>query len=232
MKRRALIVFAKEPQAGKVKTRLCPPLTHEEASDLYRAFLKDSFEQYSRLSAAIDMDVWAFVAQGRQFFDEFLTGLNIKNIAVQTGNDLGEKMYRAFQEIFDQGYHHAVVIGTDHPTLPDAMIHEAFEQLERYDGVIGPASDGGYYLLGIKQLQKAYFTEIAWSTGRVYETTQARFDRLRETCFRLPEWYDVDDIASLERMANEICNGRGIIPKHTQAVLKEKGMDFTFSERV
>ncbi|MBX7153011.1 TIGR04282 family arsenosugar biosynthesis glycosyltransferase [bacterium] len=232
MKRRALIVFAKEPQAGKVKTRLCPPFTYEEAGALYRAFLKDAFEQYSRLSLPIGMDVVAFVTPNRFFFNEFLSELNVKDILVQSGSDLGDRMFTAFKNVFDQGYHHAVVIGTDHPTLPDAIIQQAFEQLDSHDGVIGPASDGGYYLLGIKQARSEYFSEIAWSTDTVFKTTRSRFDRLNETYFELPEWYDVDDIASLESMISDMADRRGAVPVHTHAFLQEIRMIPKFSERV
>lgn len=232
MKRRALIVFAKEPQAGKVKTRLCPPFTHEQACDLYGAFLSDAFEQYNRLSETINMDVLAYVAPDKTFFHEFKRHANVTGLFEQTGNDLGEKMRRAFEEVFGQGYHQAVVIGTDHPTLPDALIHAAFEQLDKHDGVIGPASDGGYYLLGIKKSRHEYFDGIAWSSDSVFETTKHRFEIMNERCCVLPEWYDVDDAASLERMINEMADRPdGTIPKYTYAFLQKIGMTLKFLER-
>lgn len=225
MQSRALIVFVKQPESGQVKTRLCPPLTPEEAAALYTCFLKDAFIQYARLASRANFKIHIFAtpAGSKSFFKKFigdvadLRPLKIE-IIEQQGADLGERMEHAFRTLFEK-FSDTVIIGSDHPTLPDRYLENAFEQLLSYDAVIGPSADGGYYLLGLKKVYHEIFSGIAWSGPNVFSETMKTLNRRRVA--QLPEWYDIDDEASLKRMVREFRERRlESIPRHTMVFLK------------
>lgn len=191
----ALLVFAKRPAPGRVKTRLTPPLSHQDAAEIYHCMLCDILEKVSTLS----VDVTIFYEdepEAAAFFSNLATNARI---LPQIGNDLGERIKNAFSSMFHLGYHSTVVIGTDSPDLPSDFIHEAFQLLGSADAVFGPSEDGGYYLLGLKSLHEELFTDIAWSTESVL---RASIDRAAEsglTVKLLPTWYDVDIYVDLKR---------------------------------
>ena len=213
--RKALIVFAKKPETGKVKTRLVPPLSYEEAKELYLCFIKDSLIQYWRLSKELYFDIFLAVTPEGSFgdFEDLIRGISeemdIKpeiNLLTQSGQDLGSRMFHAFTSVMSAKYDEAVVIGTDHPTLPDDYLRQSFSALdqETLDAVIGPAEDGGFYLLGLKRVQLDYFNDIPWSTGKVLDHTLKKFTEKRISFHLLPKWYDVDDRSSLSKMINDL----------------------------
>lgn len=231
--RRALIVFAKKPEAEKVKTRLVPPLTFEEAKDLYICFLKDSLVQYSRLASDLKFKIFLMITPDSavDYFTEFINTIpeldavhsNI-SIATQTGSDLGEKMFYAFDKVFAEKYVHSIIIGTDHPTLPDEYITKAYEEMDQStnDCVIGPAEDGGYYLLGLKTIQKDYFADVAWSTENAFNHTLTNLIENQKTVQLLPIWYDVDDEGTLLKMLNELKQtNSNNIPKYSKKFLSQ-----------
>lgn len=197
----ALIVFAKRPRPGRVKTRLTTVLSETDAAALYRAFLEDALDQYARLRA----DVRLYLAPGgSDGADEDIH----RNQFLQEGSDLGERMLQAFAETFAAGYGRAVVIGTDHPTLPNAFIEKAFDLLDTPQSVVlGPAEDGGYYLLGMNDLRPMLFRGMSYSHDAVFDETVDRAAASGASLSILPAWYDVDTPQQLERLANDLAEG-------------------------
>ncbi|MXZ05462.1 MAG: glycosyltransferase [Rhodothermaceae bacterium] len=196
MKDRALIVFARSPVAGQVKSRLTQLLSSQEAADLYRAFLVDSLAQY----ASLEVDVRLYMA------DEGDPGVHLygAKLKKQCGDGLGERMDHAFRETAAEGYEQMVIIGTDHPTLPTEFIMDAYEALSDVPAVcIGPASDGGYYLLGMSPLICGLFDGIVYSKPNVLSLTLVRARESGASVTQLPVWYDVDTPEDLRRLVSE-----------------------------
>ena len=209
MKDRALIVFARSPVAGQVKSRLTRLLSSQEAADLYRAFLVDSLAQYSSL----EVDVRLYMA------DEGDPGVHLHGAQLkqQYGNGLGERMEHAFQETAAVGYKQMVIIGTDHPTLPSEFIMEAYEALSDVPAVcIGPASDGGYYLLGMSPLICGLFDGIVFSKPNVLSLTLVRAHESGASVTQLPVWYDVDTPEDLRRLVSE----KTVLPPATMKMMR------------
>ena len=196
----ALIVFAKIPEPGRVKTRLAPPLTHEEAAALYDAMLRDALDAYVGLGVAVRL----YLAPSDQPVPADLVPAGV-SVHAQQGDDLGARMRRAFLETFLAGHQQAVVIGTDHPTLPLEFVEMAFEVVaEKNTVAIGPSEDGGYYLLGTHGFFPALFEGMTYSHAGVFEQTLSRATLLDADVTILPMWYDVDDAASLDRLRHDL----------------------------
>jgi len=196
----ALLVFAKAPVPGAVKTRLTTLLTDEEAAALYEAFLGDSLAAYATLS----VDVRLYLAPSPGHVPD---GIVPAGVALQTqrGDDLGQRMLNAFVETFLAGYERAVVIGTDHPTLPLAFVQHAFRELSTpFTTVLGPSDDGGYYLLGMNELYSQLFRGMAYSHAGVFADTLQRAQATPASVSILPSWYDVDTPDELRRLAHDL----------------------------
>jgi rSAM/selenodomain-associated transferase 1 len=229
--KKALIVFAKKPEAGKVKTRLVPPLSYEEAKELYLCFIKDALTQYAQLSKELNFEIFlAVTPETSSVYFEKLAGsineiekINVEiTVMTQTGQDLGTRIFNAFTSIFSGKYAEAVVIGTDHPTLPDEHIRQCFTALDQqmWNAVLGPAEDGGYYLIGLKHVRIEYFKDICWSTNKVFDQSLNNLRDTGNTVYLLPKWYDVDDRNSLSRMIREIPqNDQGRFPFYSKQYL-------------
>jgi uncharacterized protein len=160
----AIIVFQKNLVLGRVKTRLAVSLGDQKALEIYTYLVNTTFNQ---LQALTHQDIFIY-------FSDFVEDLPIgapSNFqgGLQKGNDLGERMSNAFMEVFEKGYKSALIIGTDCPNMNKEILLEAFESLENHDVVLGPATDGGYYLLGLKEVIPELFQNIPWSTGNVLE---------------------------------------------------------------
>ena len=205
---------------GQVKTRLSPPLSQEEAALLYEAFLGDALEFYAAADAfGLDESVVVrlYLAGAESRPGAFAQGSITTHR--QKGDGLGPRMLRAFAETFAAGYERIVVIGTDHPTLPPAFVGEAFRALsEPFTVVLGPSTDGGYYLLGLNELYAPLF-EMEYSHGSVFEHTLERAIEEGARPVVLPEWYDVDDMGSLQRLVHEWREGASI-PSRTESALR------------
>ncbi len=204
----ALLVFAKKPEPGKVKTRLTPPLSPQDASELYSCFLKDSFSQYAHLAQKNDWQIFICYTPSNAgpFFEQLWSELDLSHTAKfipQEEGDLGQRMEKAMRRLTDDKYR-TVIIGTDHPTLPDRYIENAFAELSHVDAVVGPSEDGGYYALGLDSVHPAIFENIAWSTDTVYQRTIANLESAHYSWHGLPVWYDVDDVSSFLRLSSEI----------------------------
>jgi rSAM/selenodomain-associated transferase 1 len=201
--RAALIVFAKAPIPGQVKTRLCPPLKQDEAATVHGSFVLDTLERtkaaVARLSLHADRYLACAPSSALAFFKimEERQGVSLLD---QEGPDLGARMHRAFETIFERGYHRVVIVGTDVPSLPLEYYKQALELLERHDVVLGPATDGGYYMIGLRKAAPALFLEIPWSTERVLAVTCDKAKGLGLMVGFLPEWRDVDTIEDLRAL--------------------------------
>ncbi len=194
----ALLIFARQPNPGKVKTRLTPPLSPVEAAQLYRCMLSDIIHKTESMRKTDRILFYEAANGSEKYFRDNFPSLRLYP---QQGEDLGSRMKQAFDLAFSMGYRAAAVIGTDSPDLPVGYIDKSFRLLdnEGADVVFGPAEDGGYYLLALKRTYEELFRGIAWSSGRVLSESIARAGLLGLACGALPVWYDVDTFDDLKR---------------------------------
>jgi uncharacterized protein len=196
--KKALIIFAKRPAAGRVKTRLSPPLQPEQAAELYRCMLADTLAKAASLAGPDRYLFYEEEAQAASYFSGIAGGMTC---LPQQGHDLGERMAAAFRRLFDEGYGAVAVIGTDSPDLPPECVREAFRLLGsgEADAVFGPSRDGGYYLLAMKQFHDRLFRDIPWSSGVVLQRSLEHATAAGVTVALLPVWHDVDSAVDLHR---------------------------------
>jgi uncharacterized protein len=209
----AIGIMAKAPRAGMSKTRLCPPLRPDQAAALSAAFLRDISENIAL--AARDTPITGYVAYAPEgteaLFDGHLAHGTRRLLADGSPlmppdvQGLGRCLLHAITAMLARGHQSAVVVNADGPTLPTARLVRAAVALEAEGDrvVLGPADDGGYYLLGVKAAHAHLFADIAWSTDSVAITTRVRAAELGLEVVELPSWYDVDDPESLDRLAME-----------------------------
>jgi uncharacterized protein len=207
----ALVLFAKAPIPGQVKTRLCPPLTDDEAASLHGSFVLDALERSGQ--AAI-----RGVAKHAPKFDRFLAcspsldhvffkileernGVHLIN---QMGDELGARMEHAFAEMFRIGYQRAIIAGTDLPALPELAYEQAFGLLAQHDLVLGPSLDGGYYLIGLSRTAPELFRDIPWSTADVLTLTQKKAHAFGLNVTLLEPQRDVDTIDDVLALVHDI----------------------------
>ncbi|MFQ5881480.1 MAG: TIGR04282 family arsenosugar biosynthesis glycosyltransferase [Candidatus Methylomirabilales bacterium] len=218
--RLVVAIMAKAPRAGEVKSRLCPPLSTEEAAELYRCFLLDKIEQVRMLKEASPAIAYT-PAEGRIFFEEWAPGFVL---VLQRGTDLGTRLANSFDQLFAKGYGGALVIDTDTPTLPAGFLQQALDLIatQQIDVVLGPSEDGGYYLIGLRTLHRELFEEMAWSTAQVLPETIRRAEAkgLKIAC--LPPWFDIDTPDDLERLKVSLVRMEGIAPSHTRRFFMER----------
>lgn len=206
----ALAVMAKAPRAGEVKTRLVPPLFPDEAAALSSASIRDVVENF--LVAGRRVKVRGYVAYsppGSETLFEELVPPQIELLAPRrTG--LAHSLLDAVEDLLAAGYGAVCLVNADSPTLPTAFLVEAVETLRRPGDrvVLGPAWDGGYYLIGLKRPHSHLFENIDWSTERVTRQTLERAASLSLAVATLPLWYDVDDSTSLRWLCDELLFGR------------------------
>ncbi|HZT42618.1 MAG TPA: TIGR04282 family arsenosugar biosynthesis glycosyltransferase [Chthonomonadaceae bacterium] len=216
-----ILVLAKQPVAGQVKTRLCPPLAVEQAAGLAEAFLHDTLANAARIDGAHVLLSHAPPEAAEWFAAQFPE----MTCFPQTGGSLGERLVAAFETAWSRGYRRCVAIGADSPDLPPDFLRAAFEALrpgpESADVVLGPAEDGGYTLIGLRAAQPALFQDIPWSTGQVLDRTLAQADALGLRIHLLPEWYDVDTPADLERLRAHLHTASQEICPATRQKLKD-----------
>jgi uncharacterized protein len=192
-----LIIFAKDPAAGQVKTRLCPPLSYEAAARLYGQFLEDVLEEMARLPE-IAIALAYSPASARPFFQDRATP-DLRLVA-QAGEDLGERLQQAFAWGFAQGAQTVLIRNSDSPDLPGFLVQEARQALE-YGGaqvVLGPCPDGGYYLVGLTTPRPQLFHDIAWSGPTVLADTLTQARRMGLAVHLLPSWLDIDTFEDVQ----------------------------------
>jgi hypothetical protein len=197
MRKRALIIFVRKPEKGKVKTRLAATIGEEAALLVYQKLLHHTAIVAQRAA----VDTFVFFDGGIVTNDEWTWERVIKR--KQGGGDLGKRMQAAFTEVFHEGYSEVVIIGSDCPELTTEHLRSAFTALQNYDVVIGPASDGGYYLLGMRENYPHLFQNIYWSTAAVYQQTCAAMQRNNLSFFALPVLTDVDEEKDLPKNLRE-----------------------------
>lgn len=196
----ALLLFAKVPRPGAVKTRLTPVLSPAEAARLYAAFLQDVLRHVVRLEADVHLFVAPPLPNGQ--FDGLPQDVQVHE---QKGEDLSARLRNGFRYAFDEGYERVVVLGTDHPTLPPAFVRQAFRSLDDSGTIcIGPTDDGGFYLLGMNALFSQLFEDMSYSHSRVFADTLARAERTDACVTVLPKWYDVDTPEDLDRLSEDL----------------------------
>ncbi|MGI0016382.1 MAG: TIGR04282 family arsenosugar biosynthesis glycosyltransferase, partial [Nitrososphaera sp.] len=202
---KALVVVAKAPSPGLVKTRLCPPLTLAEASALYECLLEDIV---SKMWSCQGSEFWiAYAPEGEEYFKQ---NFPERALLTQRGKDLGERLHHIFVDLFHMGYKEIIVADSDSPTVPLSSIQRAYRQLnkEDYDVVLGPSSDGGYYLIGLKCPAAGLFQRIPWSTELVMEKTLERASELGLKAGLLPVAYDIDIEEDLRRLWKDFAASR------------------------
>lgn len=181
----AIIVFLRKPELGKVKTRLAKTLGGREALAIYHTLIEKTLNNV--LACRLSTYLFFFPkidSQILQSYPSFISHL-------QKGEDLGSKMFEAFEEIL-QKHAQAIIIGTDCPYLTPELLAEAQLELEQHDVVIGPAQDGGYYLIGLKENDRKLFTNINWSTDTVFRETISIIEDQQKTYYSLPVLSDID----------------------------------------
>ena len=189
-----LAVFAKQPLAGKVKTRLCPPLSDTEAARLYQVSLAET------VSALWDCPLrMVLVYAGER--DWFERAFPEVLLVPQAEGGLGERLQTAADQLFTAGSGPVLFIGSDSPDLPCALITTAVDRLQQFDVVTVPCLDGGYALVGMNRFCPAIFDDIPWSTADVVAATRRQAELAGLAYHELDPWDDLDDLASLRRLA-------------------------------
>jgi hypothetical protein len=211
----ALGLMIKVPRAGASKTRLVPPLTHEEAARLSVGFLRDTAANIAdacgdNYDGGAAQAVAVYTPAGAEGTLDELLPPNFALLA-QRGDSLGERLFQASADLLRLGYESCCLIASDSPTLPRALLTMAVAELARPGDrlVLGPSDDGGYYLIGVKRAHPRLFEEIAWSTADVLAQTIERAREINLDVGLLPAWYDVDDAAALGRLCDELLDAPG-----------------------
>lgn len=193
-------MLAKYWQPGEVKTRLASAIGAEHAGQVYRAFVELMLARFQQVA---DCRVLAVTPVERVREFQQLAG-QAWRVVPQSSGDFGQRMEAFFEDRFRQGAQRVVLIGSDTPTLPSSYVAEAFVRLRTAPVVLGPADDGGYYLVGATNRVPPIFTEITWSTSLVWEQTVECLRAADCPFATLPPWYDIDDAESLERLRLEL----------------------------
>ncbi|PJZ68984.1 transferase [Leptospira perolatii] len=187
-------VFLRNPVPGKVKTRLAQAVGDETALKVYLALLEKTRLAIKDLEQSKNLWFDDYIPDPTSFED---WGKNSPTKLIQQGSDLGEKMHNAFLHCFRNGARSAIIIGSDCPGLHSIHIMEAFRILEQNDAVLGPANDGGYYLIGLNQDVPSLFQNMEWSTNRVFAESLERLQWARKHVGILPKLSDLDTIEDL-----------------------------------
>ena len=239
----ALAVMTKAPQAGRVKTRLVPPLTPDEAAELNKCFLRDTAAAISvccsgglrspnAVSARLHpgahraplqcsaIAVYTPIGAESAYTDILPTNFSL---LPQRGDEFGKRLYFAVEDLFKCGFASVCLIDSDSPTVPAENFAEAVQLLSIGQDrvVLGPSDDGGYYLIGVKKLERHLFEQIDWSTERVFNQTIQRATEIGLEIKLLPTGYDVDNAASLRRLCDELLgeNAAGGVAPNTRKFL-------------
>jgi len=205
----ALTIMAKAPRPGRVKTRLSPPLTPEEAAAINTCFLEDTTKNIAEVAElGGSVGVISYTPVGDEHLFEGLFPEGYRLIA-QRGDGFGERLLTTAQDLFAHGFGSVCLIDSDSPTVPRKAFAMAVDAL-KHEGdriVLGPSHDGGYYLIGMKQAHYEIFKDITWSTSTVFDETVAAVRSIGVELITLPMWYDVDDAETLALLRRELVDG-------------------------
>lgn len=186
-----LIIFTRYPEPGTTKTRLIPALGARGAAELHRQLAEGTLSQAIQLQASTSISLEVRFTGGTTSQMQEWLGVDLA-YRLQGNGDLGERMSQALNEAFQSGIQQAVIIGTDCPSLDEVLLAKAFDQLHQHDLVLGPAEDGGYYLIGLRCVYPELFTDIDWGSDRVFEQTIAIAQHLNLSIATLPKLPDID----------------------------------------
>lgn len=202
----AVVVFAKPPVGGEVKTRLTGRLNEQLATELYRAFLGDIAIRVANFARSNEHPVTPVLAYTKAPQHPGFEAFRQRDylFVEQPGGDLGDKMHRVAEGCFDAGAEHVVIVGADSPTLLDRHLARALETLQTRDVAVGPSNDGGYYLMGLRNSTRALFDCIDWSTRSVLRQTLRRAREADLECELLEFWYDIDNFDDLYRLRTHL----------------------------
>ncbi|MFC1813769.1 TIGR04282 family arsenosugar biosynthesis glycosyltransferase [Thermodesulfobacteriota bacterium] len=191
-----LVIVAKAPVPGEVKTRLFTDLTPEEATDLYRCFLQDKIAEIASLKG-IDLAICYTPVDSKEYFTAFTP--NGFHLFPQSGKNLGERLNNIFVDKLAEGYNAISIIDSDSPDLPKSIVQESFHLLTtgQADAVFGPCYDGGYYLVGMRKSHPELFRDIPWSTPAVLQRTLESAAASAVKTKLLPRWNDLDTFEDL-----------------------------------
>jgi rSAM/selenodomain-associated transferase 1 len=193
-------LFAKRPDPGTVKTRLAAESSPEWAAQVAEALLLDTMDKLARIPVR---HVLAFApADAEAYFAERSRGRF--SLMPQAAGDLGQRMVSFFRQELQKGAQAVILVGTDSPTLPLPLIEQAFGELAHADVVLGPATDGGYYLVGCGRKLPPIFDAIPWSTDRVLAETVTRLAGSSWKLALLPPWYDVDTLSDWQMLVGHV----------------------------
>jgi rSAM/selenodomain-associated transferase 1 len=220
----AVAIMAKAPRQGEVKTRLVPPLSEADAAALGGCFIRDTAGNI--LAAAQVAPIEGYVAYSPPGSEDVFAPLLPEGIALLAPRriGLGHALFDAAEDLLAAGYGSVCLVNADSPTLPTSALVAAARALavpgDRL--VLGPAEDGGYYLIGLKHPHRRLFEDIAWSTERVYRQTCDRAAEIGLDTVTLPSWYDVDDLVTLRRLIGELgrADPTGYAAPQTAALLR------------
>ncbi len=187
---RAIVIFQKNADLGKVKTRLAATLGAEKTMQVYQTLVNHTHRVVCETAA----HKWLYYSERKESGWQSQSDYSI---CVQSGKDLGERMCHALGDVFASGANHVLIIGTDCPELKAEILQEAFEALTMYDLVVGPADDGGYYLLGMNRLYATLFSHKKWSTDSVLSDTLLDASNLGLRVHQLPQLRDIDNETDL-----------------------------------
>ena len=178
-------------------------LSAEDATELYRCFLKDTL---ALMESVAETEIMiSYTPEGAEsYFDSIRTSAH--RLLPQRGEGLGDRVYNALADLLSEGFHSVAIMNADSPTLPRQYIEQAFEELAKPGDrvVLGPTSDGGYYLIGIKRPHRRLFEDITWSSESVLAETLERAREIALDAVLLPEWYDVDSVEEFERLKRDV----------------------------
>jgi rSAM/selenodomain-associated transferase 1 len=203
----AVIAFVKFPHRGKVKTRLAKTTGEQFAAEFYKICAERIFSELLKLDAKeFTVFIYCSDKDDIELVSDWLE--NTFLVKPQINGNLGERMSVSFKDVFNEGYKKALIIGTDLPDLSADIINLAASKLSDYDFVVGPSSDGGYYLLGMRYFVPELFEEIEWSSPSVLESTIKKINALNKSFLLLDEKTDIDTENDLNNWMKS-CNDTG-----------------------
>ncbi|MBX9840190.1 MAG: TIGR04282 family arsenosugar biosynthesis glycosyltransferase [Xanthobacteraceae bacterium] len=207
----AIGIMCKAPRAGRTKTRLAAHVGASAAAELSACFLRDVAAAVEAVPVALGRKgygVYAPAGTEADLRDLFPPGFGLM---LQAGSDLGQALFGAAKDLLRAGHNGVLLVNGDSPTLPPAFLSSAIEMLRQPGDrmVLGPAADGGYYLIGLKQPHAHLFADIAWGTATVAQSTRRRAAEVGLAVAELPEWYDIDDAETLDWLRAELAGNPG-----------------------
>ena len=202
----ALVMLAKAPIPGQVKTPLCPALTEDEAATLHGSFVLDTLERTKRAASTFKLPIDRFLAcapSRSHVFFRIMEARHGVTLLDQQGDDLGERMHRIFDRLLTHGYQRICFAGTDVPSLPLTYYRDALEALTRHDLAIGPTTEGGCYLMGVTPTASGIFARLPWPSDRLADFLQQKAAMAGLKVAALPAWREVDRLDDLRALIED-----------------------------